>query len=108
MKIDVEGHELSALRGAERALAAGRIRDILFEEREPPPTPVTDLLQAHGYTLLQIDERLRGPAVDFLGARPLKTREDPNLLATRDSSRAFKRLSRAGWAVLGVGRGARR
>jgi FkbM family methyltransferase len=35
LKIDVEGHEPSVLRGAQQALAAGRIRSILIELNDP-------------------------------------------------------------------------
>jgi FkbM family methyltransferase len=105
MKIDVEGHELQALRGANAVLSSGRIRDIVFEEREEPPTAVTRLLQEHGYTILQIGERLWGPAVDHLGTSRITVieGEDRNLLATRAPDRAIERLRVKGWAIYRAG-----
>jgi FkbM family methyltransferase len=105
MKIDVEGHEIHALRGADALLSSGRIRDIVFEEREQPPTAVTTLLEEHGYAVLQIGERLRGPSLGRLGAPGVTVMpgDDPNLLATRDPDRAVQRLRARGWAIYGVG-----
>jgi FkbM family methyltransferase len=103
MKLDVEGHEIHALAGARALLASGRIRDIVFEERDQPPTAVTRLLQAHGYAVLQIAERLRGPAVGPLGELRVAAGEDPSFLATREPERAIERLRTRGWAIYGIG-----
>lgn len=108
MKIDIEGHELRALSGAAQTLAAGRIRDIVLEEREPPPTPVTRVLEQHGYTLMALGEHLRGPTAGPLGSVRVKPGEDPSLLATREPRRAAERLAVRGWAVYGLGPAARR
>lgn len=103
MKIDIEGHELHALRGADATLSSGRIRDIVFEEHEPPPTPVTQLLEHYGYTVVQLGERLRGPVLAPLGAAGVAGKDDPSLLATRAPDRAVERLGARGWAIYGVG-----
>jgi FkbM family methyltransferase len=105
MKIDVEGHEIHALRGAHAMLRSGRIRDIVFEEHEQPPTAVTTLLEEHGYSVFQIGERLRGPSLGHLGAPGITVMpgDDRNLLATRAPDRAVQRLRARGWAIYGVG-----
>jgi FkbM family methyltransferase len=103
MKMDIEGHEARALAGARELLASGRIRDIVFEEREKPPTDVTRLLESHGYAILQLGERLRGPWVAQLGTDAINPKDDPSLLATRDPARALARLAPRGWAVYGIG-----
>jgi hypothetical protein len=41
LKLDVEGHELAVLEGASRLLGGGAIRDVMFEEEETLPTPVS-------------------------------------------------------------------
>jgi FkbM family methyltransferase len=47
-KLDVEGHELAALQGAEMALASGRIRAIYMEMGDAKSESVS-LLARHGY-----------------------------------------------------------
>ncbi len=101
LKIDVEGHELSVLRGARHALAQRRIRDIVFEENLALPTPVTRFLESAGYVLFGLDQRVFGPrlvAPREPRAKPLW--EAPTFLATLDPDRARQRMARRGWRVL--------
>ncbi len=101
LKLDVEMHELAALQGAESLLVRRLIRDIVFEEHEPPPTPVTSLLESHGYTVMSVRQGLTGP---ILCAPPeaysRKLWDPPALLATSDPARARQRLQARGWASL--------
>jgi FkbM family methyltransferase len=103
MKIDVEGHELSVLKGAESLLTGGLIRDIVFESHADYPTPVTNYLEALGYEILQLSRSFWGPRVDPVkGVTTLGFLDEArSFLATREVSRARKRLQRRGWAVLG-------
>ncbi len=104
LKLDVEMHELAALEGA-RALS---VRDIVFEEHEPPPTPVTGLLEERGYTVLGVRQGLAGPiATDPADAYARRLWDPPALLATRDPERARARLRRRGWFALRPGLGSR-
>lgn len=96
MKLDVEGHELEVLAGAEGLL--GRIRDIVFEEHGQPPTEVTRLLERRGYMILQFEERLFGLSVNQVNAT-WERRDNPDLLATLNPTRAIERLSRRGSRV---------
>jgi FkbM family methyltransferase len=101
LKLDVEMHELAALRGAESLLSRKLIRDIVFEEHEPPPTPVTELLEAHGYTVLGVRQGLRGPILSPpADAYGMKLWDPPALLATSDPERARRRLGPRGWISL--------
>ncbi len=101
LKLDVEMHELAALRGAESLLAGGLIRDIVFEEHEPPPTAVTSLLEAHGYAVLSVRQGLAGPILaPAADAHRRKMWDPPALLATREPERARERLRRRGWVSL--------
>ena len=101
LKLDVEMHELAALQGAESLLAGGRIRDIVFEEHEPPPTPVTSMLESHGYTVLSVRQGFAGPILSPpADAFHRKLWDPPALLATMDPERARLRLKRRGWISL--------
>ncbi len=101
MKIDVEGHEHSVLEGSRQHLQGGAIRDVIFEEHAPYPTPVTDLLEASGYTLFMLHKRLFQVVMALPGnASAHNPYEPPNYLATRDPERAKARLHGKGWAVL--------
>jgi FkbM family methyltransferase len=101
LKLDVEGHELSALRGAEQLLSAKRIRDILFEEHQPPPTAVTELLHAHGYAVFGVRQGLTGPVLSSpQEAYRRQLWDPPALLGTADPQRAERRLKPRGWVCL--------
>jgi FkbM family methyltransferase len=101
MKLDVEKHELSALQGAESLLSRRLIRDIVFEEHEAPPTPVTALLAAHGYSVFGVRQGLTGPVLSSPAeAYEWKLWDPPALLATVDPERARRRLKPRGWVSL--------
>ncbi len=101
LKLDVEGHELAALRGADSLLSRKLIRDILFEEHRPPPTPVTDLLESYGYTVFGVRQGLAGPIASApADAYTRQLWDPPALLATIDPARARERLKRHGWTCL--------
>jgi Methyltransferase FkbM domain len=101
LKLDVEGHEVAALSGAESLLSRKLIRDIVFEEHDRPPTPAVSLLEAHGYTVIGIRQGLFGP----ISSTPEQSYDrqlwdPPALLATSNPDRARRRLKRRGWMCL--------
>ncbi|HEY1629081.1 MAG TPA: FkbM family methyltransferase [Tepidisphaeraceae bacterium] len=101
LKIDVEGHELNVLKGCERIFRSRRPRDIVFEEHNSYPTPVTDFLEENGYAIYAIRRTNGGPTLlpPREGAAPHSF--DPvNLLATRDFDRASQRILPRGWQCL--------
>ena len=100
MKIDVEGHEAQVLRGGARLLAAGRIRDIVFEESTGYPSAASALLEGAGYEVFALERTLLGPRL----APPRTPRkrgqwQPVNLLATR-AARARARFAPRGWTIL--------
>jgi FkbM family methyltransferase len=100
MKLDVEGHELDVLEGAERHLRQRGIRDVVFEEHSRPPTQVTTRLESCGYTVLRLGKGLFGPLVGP-ATKPLTTPFDaPNYLGTIDPERALGRLAKRFWDAL--------
>lgn len=101
LKVDVEGHELQVLEGAHRLLETGRIRDILFEEYHPYPSPVTELLSWYGYEVRPVRKGLLGPRLLPAGTNHFDlSSELPNYLATRDPQRATERFASLGWRAL--------
>jgi FkbM family methyltransferase len=101
MKIDVEGHELAVLEGAERLLRAGAIRNVVFEEHRPPPTPVTELLADRGFTVLRIEQTLAGPRLErSLDAADVRSWDPPNFLATLAPEATAKAFAGRGWRCL--------
>lgn len=97
MKIDVEGHELAVLDGAARILEQGLVRDIVFEDFYPQPSPVSVRLQAAGYQVCALSPAWRRP---ILLPLELSDESHTNFLATRDPDRARTRFEDAGWICL--------
>lgn len=100
-KIDVEGFELSVLKGAEKALTRGAIRDILFEDFSPKPSAVVQLLQKHGFTVFQLTATWWKPHLTEVGSQHAPPGEFvDNFLATLDPGRAQDRFRSGGWRCL--------
>jgi hypothetical protein len=105
LKLDIEGHEASALRGAERLVRAGKIRDIVFEEHQTPPTPATEFLEQHGYTVFGLEQRLLGLRLsDPRRTEGKRSYDPPSYLATVEPQRAIERFKERGWKTLSAAR----
>jgi FkbM family methyltransferase len=99
-KMDVEGHEESVLRGARAALNSRSVRDWAFEHHPSYPSPVTDLFEAAGYTLFQIDKKFFGVnLVPVSTPLPPPAWEARSYLATLEPDRARNRMKAGGWQV---------
>lgn len=99
LKIDVEGHELTALKGALQSLSAGLIHNIVFEDLQPLPSSVSTLLESVGFTIRGIEEGLTRPRLVSPG-RPPRGWDAPTYLATLDADRARALLRPRGWRCL--------
>ena len=101
MKIDVEGHEISLLQGASSLLSERRVRDIVFEDHNFYPSPVTNHLEQLGYTIFSLHQ---GPL--SVRVSPAKRNEEhykyeaQSYLATLDPSRALALLRKPGYQSL--------
>lgn len=95
MKIDIEGHEYPALAGA--PLEA--IRDIVFEDEAQIPSPVFAKLEAAGFTIRGIAQRLMCAQLVEPDS-PQHSWDAPTYLATRDIARAERLMSKRGWQCL--------
>lgn len=101
MKIDVEGHELKVLMGAAGLLAAGRIRDIVFEEHDILGSPLFGFLVDKGYSVFRLYKGFLGPKLFGLGTKVRESGwESPGFLATLEPDRAARRLAMRGWSSL--------
>lgn len=98
LKLDVEGHELPALRGA--GSLVGRVRDIVFEEHGAPPTPVTEYLSARGYRLFAVGQTLFRPTLLAPERRAARDWLPQSFVATLDAGRALSRFKPSGWLSL--------
>jgi len=99
LKLDVEGYELEVLRGAHQLLAAGAIRDIVFEDMEScQPSAVRRLLEDAGFSVFGLESRIRGPRL--LAVNDIRTHDLVDYLATRDAARAERRFAPLGWRCL--------
>jgi FkbM family methyltransferase len=102
LKIDVEGHELSVLKGAARLIELHAVRHIVFEEHTGSTSPVCTFLKERGYTLFELGWSLYGPELVGLdGPSITKPYEAPNYLATCDPDDARTLCRSRGWRVLG-------
>ncbi len=61
VKIDVEGFELEVLKGASQVFSEKRVRDCVFEEHRPYPTPVCSWFEERGYRLFRLHRSLLRP-----------------------------------------------
>jgi FkbM family methyltransferase len=101
-KIDVEGHELDVLQGAEKTLKRRGIRDLIFEDFKSKPSPVTVFLERHGYSLFALNETWLKPRLAPFAAHrhPPGLAFSSNYLATLDRDRAAARFRALGWHCL--------
>lgn len=101
MKLDVEGHELSVLQGATKLLQRQAIREIIFEDFQSQPSPVTLLLESFGYEVRLLTAGWRRPRLypATVEAEERRGFYSFNFLATCDPER-FRRVQQAGWNCL--------
>jgi FkbM family methyltransferase len=100
LKIDVEGHELEVLQGAGDLISNHKIRDIIFEEHNVYPSPLTGFLEQNGYTVFRIWKGFWKPRLESPNLNKTHSWEPPNYLATCNPKRATKLVKSWGWKSL--------
>ena len=101
LKIDVEGHEYSALLGSSALLARGAIRNIIFEDHDIEHSNVVTLLMQFGYKIFSIGWDLKGLILRPLGASNKSYLKDaPNFIATLDCLSLDAATRSTGWSIL--------
>jgi FkbM family methyltransferase len=109
MKLDVEGAELGVLTGARRALGAGRIRHIVYEDHVGADSPVARTLIANGYRLFSLGWSVRGPHLSEDPRERLATEyEAQSFVASLDSQHVVDVCRAQGWMTLSASFSARR
>ena len=101
LKIDVEGHEYSALSGAKILLSSGKVRNIIFEEHDIDSSSVVALLTGFGYKIFSIGWDMKGLILKPLGKQNSSYVLDaPNYIATLDDVNLEKIIRSPGWTIL--------
>jgi len=101
LKLDVEGHEISVLKGAKKLLKEQRIRDCVFEEHGEYPTDVTRFFEDMGYTVFRIQRQFFGPRLLAPDSNIARTKWQPtSFLATQQPERALNLFQERGWKAL--------
>lgn len=100
LKLDVEGHELEVLNGATQLLDEGRLRDVIFEDHHPFPSPVAERLISAGFQIWRLERGLLRPRLSHPDSAGRTTWLPPGYLASRAPARALARLRRLGWRIL--------
>ena len=101
MKMDVEGFELDVLRGSTDSFDKKKIRDCVFEEHQPYPTPVAQWFESKGYQVYRMDRVLARPVLLPPDSPIPRTKWTPtNYLATIDPARVVSRFQESGWSCL--------
>jgi FkbM family methyltransferase len=102
IKLDVEGHELEALEGADELISC-YVRDIVFEDHGVYPTPAARLLKDLNYTIFRITKGIFKPSLERPDSKIFSSAwEPPSYLATKDAPRALMRMTKIGWKSLGA------
>jgi hypothetical protein len=89
------------LEGAKETLGRRAIRDIVFEDFNPQPSPVSQILLQNGYQIFEMHaDWLRPRLVELAQAGKTKAGFSYNYLATLEPARAVKRFQASGWHCL--------
>jgi FkbM family methyltransferase len=101
LKVDVEGHEEEVFLGGLDLLRSRRLRDIVFEEFAPYPAPTHRLLEANGFEIFFLEERLYRPRLQEIGEHGKQPQfAPPSFLATKDPKRLRDCFQSWGWRCL--------
>lgn len=98
LKVDVEGHEMAVFEGSQALLSSRRVRNIVFEEHRPWPSPAQILLLDHGYSIFQLSRtKSRLKLTEAANGNRDQPGVLPNFVATVDVSQLKTALGPSGW-----------
>lgn len=99
MKIDVEGHELSVLKGAHNSLDL--FENIIFEDLQGAFGPTSLFLEARGFMIYKIVKGFSGLTLEAPSFKTLYSYEPDNFLATKDPHIQSLINEKKSWQILG-------
>lgn len=98
MKIDVEGHEASVLRGAKQKLAKKQIDFIVFEEFGGPQAETIQIFAQLGYKVCRLKKTLSGlKLLNLKHDKNIPQWEPPNYIAFHNQEMLDQAFSESGW-----------
>lgn len=101
LKIDIEGYEAEAFKGAKLLLQSKRVLNIVFEDHEQGRGEAASILKHHGYSIFCLGWEWNRPVIQQLSRGSLLNRyEAPNYIATFDETSLLKTFKPSGWKVL--------
>ena len=99
LKIDIEGHEMTAFSAGRDSLGAGMIRDIVYEDFGGMASQVSNVLRGFGYELFGIQKSVTGPVL-LKDTQAERLFGSTNLIATLDPARLQERMAKRGYKCL--------
>ena len=101
LKIDVEGHEESVLKGAKTSIEAKRIDYIVFEDFEGMQSKTINFLEKNNYKVYRLHKTLFGPKLlSVKEGLNIPAWEPPNYISSYDSTELKNLFSSSGWKHL--------
>ncbi len=103
VKLDVQGYELTALKGMERILRERRVRNVIFEEEGAYPAATHRFLQEMGYENFGLEHHFSGVQC-VPGKRPHYDPINgpaPNYVATVEPKQTMAQLQKGFWRSFG-------
>jgi FkbM family methyltransferase len=100
IKMDVEGHELKLIQGAENLLRTHRVRHVIYEDHSQGKSGIPEIFERHGYSVNSVGHTFFGLALaDFRKQIVLDTSwESPSYLATLDPTDVARKVTK-GWQI---------
>lgn len=99
MKLDVEGHELSVLKGAEESLKKDLFEYIIFEDLEGYKGKTSKFLEEKGYKIYKLIKGFTGLSLREPEFEHYYSYEPDNFLATKDLKFCDKINQHAEWKI---------
>lgn len=99
IKIDIEGHELNAIKGMENLLTSKNVKHIIFEDHNKYPSDVSSLLENYEYKIFGLEKNFWGPKLSDPRITKYLPWESPNYVATQDEYLLKQKMRNKGWEI---------